>query len=107
MKRWLNALIAVTMVLSLGTALAAPAFAHDSESAASDWRHHSPFTSSLLYPIALTAFFADVPIWMLSREQPFTYGLTEMEMTDGYNPVTDQWTHNAVNPHDMDVTADY
>jgi len=107
MKRWMSALIALAMVSSLAAAVAPPAIAHEADSAAEQWRHHSPLTSTLLYPLSLTAFFADLPIWMLTREQPFTYGMTEAEMVDGYNPVTDQRTHDEVRPHDMDVTEGY
>ncbi|MDP3936976.1 MAG: hypothetical protein Q8R92_02435 [Deltaproteobacteria bacterium] len=103
----MSALIAVAMVFSLAVAAAPPAFAEDTDTVASEWRDRSPLTSSLLYPLSLTAFFADLPIWLLAREQPFTYGMTEMELVDGYNPVTDSYTHDALKPHDMDVTAGY
>lgn len=107
MKRWMSALIAVAMILSLAGVAAPPAFADDADTVADEWRDRSPLTSTLIYPIALTAFFADLPIWMLSGEQPFTYGLTEAEMVDGYNPVTDTFTHDELMPHDLDVTENY
>ena len=60
-----------------------------------------------LTPIALTAFLADVPVFLLIREQPFTAGLTEIELVDGNNPITGEKSGAQYDPHEVDITDNY
>lgn len=108
MKRLTGALMAIALLLGTPVFFASPAMAHDAGSLEKDWRHHSPFTAGLVItPIALTAFLADVPVYLLIREQPFTAGLTEMELVDGYNPVTGDKSGPQYDPHGVDITDNY
>ncbi len=108
MKRLTSALIAIALLLATPVFFASPAMADDAGTLEKDWRHRSPFTAGLVItPIALTAFLADVPVYLLIREQPFTAGLTEIELVDGYNPITGDKSGAQYNPHEVDITENY
>lgn len=108
MKRLTSALIAIAVLLGAPVIFASPAMAQDADSLEKNWRHHSPFTAGLVItPIALTAFLADVPVYLLTHEQPFTAGLTEMELVDGKNPITGDKSGPQDDPHGVDITDNY
>ena len=108
MKRLTSALITIALLFGTPVFFASPAMAHDAGPLEKDWRHHSPFTAGLVItPLALTAFLADVPVYLLIHEQPFTAGLTEMELVDGYNPVTGGKSGAQYDPHGVDITDNY
>ncbi len=108
MKRLTGALIAIALLIGTPVFFASPALAHDGGALEKDWRHHSPFTAGLVItPIALTAFLADVPVYLLIREQPFTAGLTEMELVNGNNPITGDKSGAQYDPHKVDITDNY
>ena len=44
---------------------------------------------------------------ILTREQPFTAGLTEIELVDGHNPITDERSGAQYDPHKVDITDNY
>ena len=108
MKRLICALIAIGLLFGTPTFFASPAMAHDAGTVEKDWRYHSPFTAGLVItPIALTAFLADVPVYLLIREQPFTAGLTELELVDGNNPITGEKSGAQYDLHEVDITDNY
>jgi hypothetical protein len=61
----------------------------------------------VLFPLALTAFTADVPIYLVTRKQPLTNGLMQVELIDGYNPITGQHSSDEADQHSVDVTDSY
>ncbi|OGP87386.1 MAG: hypothetical protein A2Y95_04950 [Deltaproteobacteria bacterium RBG_13_65_10] len=81
-------LIAVLVAAALGP-LAPRARADEPKTLEHKFRHHSPLPATImLLPLGLAAFTIDVPIYMVSRQQPMTYALTKVELIDGYNPMT-------------------
>jgi hypothetical protein len=65
------------------------------------FRHDSPLLATVvLVPVGIVAFAIDVPIYMLTRKQPLTDGLTEAELIDGYNPMTGDTSGEHEDVHD-------
>jgi len=108
MKKWISVLVAIAILLGGPILSATPASADEDDTMGEQWRHDSPLTAGvLLNPVALTAFFADVPIYIVARKQPFTAGLTEMDLIDGYNPITGEKSGEQYDPHEADITDNY
>ena len=100
-------LVAALAAGALGT-FAAPAAADSTEQNRGErFRHNSPlFGPIVLYPVSLVGFIMDVPIYLMTRHQPFTDGLTDMKLIDGYNPMTSTWSKEAKHPsHEIDATG--
>ena len=101
-------LVAALAAGALGT-FAVPAAAADpmEQDRGERFRHNSPlFGPIVLYPVSLVGFIMDVPIYLTTRYQPFTDGLTDMKLIDGYNPMTSTWSKEAKHPsHEIDATG--
>jgi hypothetical protein len=108
MKKAICALLVLAMATASFALWTPPAAADQPRTLGQKFRHYSPLPATVvLFPLALTAFTADVPIYLLTRQQPLTYGLTQAELVDGYNPITDKNSGNNVDEHAVDVTDSY
>lgn len=108
MKKLMSAILAAALILG-GAMISAPAASADENNTVEHrWRHRSPATAGLIInPIAVTAFLVDAPIYVLVREQPLTAGLAELELIDGYNPVTGEKSGAQYDSHTVDITENY
>lgn len=81
--------VAIGLCAMLGATFVPQAAADEPKTNEERFRHNSPLlATAVLVPLGLAAFVIDVPIYMLTRKQPCTDGLTEAELIDGYNPMT-------------------
>ncbi len=108
MKKAICALLVLAMATGSLGLWTPPAAAEEPKTLEEKFRHHSPLPAVVvLFPLALTAFTADVPIYLITRKQPLTNGLMQVEIVDGYNPITDQHSSDEVDQHAVDVTDSY
>jgi len=109
MKKAICAILVAALAAGTLGPLATPARADEEkfDNRGEEFRHNSPlFGPLVLYPVSLIGFAFDVPIFLTTRQQPFTDGLTEMELIGGYNPMTSTWSDEAKQPHqDLDVSG--
>ena len=111
MKKAICAILVAALAVGALGPLAAPARAEEVkfDNRGEEFRHNSPlFGPVVLFPVNLVGFIMDVPIFLVSRQQPFTDGLTEMKLINGYNPLTSTWSEEAKHPDqdgDMDVSG--
>jgi hypothetical protein len=107
MKKVIYALLAISMTIGL-TLGAPPASAEEPKTLEEKWRHNSPLTAAvLLNPLGIAAFAIDVPIYIVARKQPMTYAMTQMELVDGYNPMTSESSAEETERHQVMVTDSY
>lgn len=111
MKKAICAILVAALAAGALGPFASPARADEVKYAnrGEEFDHNSPlFGPIVLYPVSLVGFALDVPIFLTARKQPFTDGLTEMKLINGYNPITSTWSEEAKHPHqdmDMDVSG--
>jgi len=109
MKKAICAILVAALAAGAFGPLASPLRAEEEkfENRGQEFQHNSPFFGPIvLYPVSLIGFAFDVPIFLTTRQQPFTDGLTEMKLIDGYNPMTSTWSKDSEHAeHQMEVTG--
>jgi hypothetical protein len=108
MKKAICALLVLAMAMGTIGPWTPTAAAGESRTLEEKFRHNSPVPAMVvLFPLALAAFVVDVPIYLVSRKQPLTNGLMQVELIDGYNPITDHHSGGEADQHGLDVTGGY
>ena len=111
MKKAICAILVAALAAGALGPLAAPVRAEEEkfDNRGDEFDHNSPlFGPVVMVPVGLVSFLMDVPIFLTARKQPFTDGLTEMKLINGYNPITSTWSDEAKHRDqggDMDVSG--
>ena len=109
MKKTIRAILVAALAVGALGPFASPLRAEEEkfENRGEEFNHNSPlFGPIVLYPVSLIGFAMDVPIFLTMRQQPFTDGLTEMKLINGYNPMTSTWSKESEQAHhDMEVSG--
>jgi hypothetical protein len=108
MKKAICSLLVLAMAIGTIGPWTPTAAAEEPRTLEEKFRHNSPVpATAVLFPLALTAFVVDVPIYLVSRKQPITNGLMQVELIDGYNPITNHHSRGETDQHRLDVAEGY